>query len=169
MKRIERLGVAFIAAGLLAACDGGSTAEREAKIEREAAKYGVDADVTLDDDGEVKSVTLKNGATTVGSDIALPDGFPKDIPIPASWNVMMTAPVGEGYSLQALSDDSADGIVAAVRSGMEANGWTEKEGRQAAAMMRQLGFEKNDRLATFNVIPNGAGHAVQMATMKKPN
>ncbi|GJL95625.1 MAG: hypothetical protein DHS20C05_20300 [Hyphococcus sp.] len=160
------------AATLLASCGGGKddAASREAQIEKEAAKHGIDADVTVDDKGDVETVELKHGNTVVGNNVSLPDGFPEDIVIPSDWNVMASAPVPgvSGFSIQALSNDDADTILATVRKSMTANGWSEISDGAPAAAMARAGFEKDGRMATFAIIPNGETNAVQLMTMKKP-
>ncbi len=157
------------AALLLAACGGDNAETREAKMEKEAKKHGIDADVSLDDDGNVETVEIKTGSGTVGRNLNLPDGFPSDVVLADSWQIMSVAPAAGGYMVQALSSDSVDAVVSEIRSSFTDNGWTEVAFEQTAPNMSRIGFEKDDRMTNANIINSGGPQlAVQILTMKKP-
>lgn len=79
-----------LASGLLAACSG-SDSTREQAMEDAAADHGIDADVTLSDDGETEKVVINAGGGQVGMNLDLPDGFPDDISLPDGWDIMSSS------------------------------------------------------------------------------
>ena len=160
----------FAAASLLAACGGGGGDEaREIKMEAEAAKHGIDADVELDDKGEVKSVTVNNGmGAKVGKNLDLPADFPSDVPVSEGWSIMSTSPTPGGFMVQATTGDSVEDTLAAIRKDMTAQGWTEESADQPNAMMSRIGFTKDDRLTSFNLMAVEPNLTVQLVTMKRP-
>ena len=169
MQRKLRLTALIGVAALLSAC-GGDSDSREAAIEKEAKKHGVDADVSVDKNGDVETIAIKSGNTVVGQNLNLPEGFPGDIRLPSDWNMIASAPVPNlsGFSVQALSEDDADTIVSSLRKTMTGDGWTETAADAPTPQMSRINFEKGDRMANFNIIANGDTNAVQLMTMKKP-
>ena len=158
------------AAALLAACGGGDNETREKQMEKVAKDHGFDADVELDDAGEVESVEITRGDARVGRNLSLPDGFPDDVPLPSEWEVISSNPApGNGFMVQAMTGDNVGTIVAAVRQEMAGTGWSEVNFAEPAPTMTQIGFEKADRMTNFNVINPGSGQiSVQLVTMTKP-
>jgi hypothetical protein len=161
---------ALVAIGALAGCgeQGGSAETRERELERYAAEFVVNADVEVDESGEVRSVAV-NSLTggQVGSNLALPPGFPDDVLLHPSESVMSIAPApGGGYLVQALSNTPTDELAGWHRSEMEKRGWAEQGGGGAGV---PLSFMKDDRIASVNFIPNGDGVALQIMTMTAPN
>ncbi|GJL91313.1 hypothetical protein [Hyphococcus sp.] len=170
-SRITELAAIFGASVLLAACGGGNDAStKEKEMEDYAAQHGVDADVELDDKGEVKSVTVNNGlgGAKVGSNLSLPDGFPGDVPVNADWSIMSTSPVPNGFMLHATTSENAEDALASIRKAMTAQGWTEETSDQPNAMMSRIGFSKGDRMTTFNLMKVNPNLTVQLVTMQKP-
>ena len=171
MMKNAHVLMAAIGALTLAACGGGDEA-KEQQLEDYAAQHGVDADVELDEKGEVKSVTVNNAnGARVGQDLSLPDGFPDDVHVSDNWSVMATSPVPQGgFMLNATTPESAEATLSAIRQAMLAKGWAVEAETQSGAMMTQIGFVKDDRLASFNLMDTGgAALNVQLVTMKKPN
>ncbi|MEM8935410.1 MAG: hypothetical protein AAGC77_03290 [Pseudomonadota bacterium] len=166
-----KISMMMLATGaLLVACGGGddSADALEKQMEQQAARAGIDADVKVDNDGDVESIEINRGGSTVGQNIGLPADFPIDIELPSDWNIIAVTPVPglDGHSLQALSSDDGETIISEVRQSMTENGWTEIPGD--ASPLARAGFEKDGRIANFAVTPNGATNAVQFTTMKKP-
>lgn len=164
-----KLAFAAMAGLAISACGGGSDEAREKQIEAEAAKHGIDADVELDENGEVKSVTVNNGmGAVVGKNLSLPDGFPSDVPVPDSWSIMSTSPVPNGFMVSAMTDGSTDDVFAALRKSLTAKGWTEETTDQPNPMMSRINFVKDDRMTNATLIAGGPQLTVQFVTMKKP-
>lgn len=168
---------AMLAASLLAAGCGGSNQNasdeaREKQMEAEAAKHGVDADVDIDSRTGEMSVKIDNGAgATVGSNLKLPADFPGDVPIDPAWSIIAVSQApGGGHMAQALAEnETIDGLADKLRARLAAEGWTPGESAVATPQMTQLTFNKDDRLAGYTIIANGAGKvSVQVIAMKKP-
>lgn len=170
MMKLRHAAGMCVAAILLASCGGSDSNEaREKQIEDTAAKYGVDVDVTLDEDGETDQIVINQGGAQVGQGLDLPSGFPDDISLPTAWNVMAaSSPMPNGYSIQALSDSSASEIMGELRSRLTAEGWVETAADTPTPQMSRISFEKDDRMANFNILENGETRAVQLLTMPTP-
>lgn len=155
---------------LLTSCGGGdSNDSREQQMEAMAKKHGVDADVSLDEKGEVKSVTINTAnGTQVGKNLQLPDGFPADVPMAPDWDIMSVSPTPGGFMVQAMTDASANEVLAAARTQLTAQGWTETGLQQSSPVMTQVGFAKEDRMTNLNLMDAGDMRTVQLVTMTRP-
>lgn len=159
----------LLGAGVLAACGGGDDDAREARIERELQKRGLDGDVEVNDRGEVTKAEIRRGDQRVGQNLSLPEGFPDDVAIPDGWNVMHTTPAPQGgFMLQALSEDSVEAIAESVRKSLSGDGWTETAADNPAPTMTRMSFEKGDRMTNVNILSAGGQNSVQLLTMDKP-
>lgn len=172
MKKIFKTPIVGVASAvLLVACGGGDDGAKtkEKNIEDAAKAHGIDLDATVDAKGDTEQLEIKQGAGRIGKNLNLPADFPEDVFISPDWNVMGTTPVPSGgYSIQSLSGDEADVIVKLVREKMIAEGWNEISADSPMPQMSRIGFEKDDRMASFNIMENGAMRMVQMVTMTKP-
>lgn len=155
---------------LVAGCGGGDTKEsREKAIEDAAARHGFDADVTVGDDGEPEKIVINQGGGQVGQNLDLPSGFPDDIKLPDDLSIMAaSSPLPNGHSIQALSPRGVEETLANVRTKMSGEGWVEVATDSLTPQMSRINFEKDDRMANFNIIANGETSAVQLLTMPKP-
>ncbi|MCR9262199.1 MAG: hypothetical protein NXH95_20990 [Pseudomonadaceae bacterium] len=171
MKRTIRAALAICLVTLLAACGGGEHADREAEMEAQASRLGIDADVTLDDSGEVESVQVNSQFGAVGQNLKLPGDFPADIPIDANWNIMSVAQVPpSGHMVQAMADGNVDALVTKLRGKFTEQGWQEGSFNQPVATMTTLGFEKGSRMVNVNITDSGAAQlSVQVLAMQKLN
>lgn len=173
LKTITPTIILVSAAALLVACGGDPSNEaKEKQLEDTAKKYGVNADVELDKDGDVKTVAIDNGlGGQYGQGLDLPAGFPADVAMPAGANILAATKVPgqkDGFSVQALATDDADTIVSTLTTGMESEGWTKIASDQPTPQMQRIGFEKDDRMANFVITANGETNMVQVVTMAKP-
>ncbi len=156
---------------LLGACGGNGDADSYAReLEAQAQKHGIDADVTVNEAGDVDSVTVNTqGGGQVGQNLALPEGFPDDVPIAPNWSIMSVSPVPQGgYMVQAMTPEDIDTVLATARQGFTAAGWSEASASQASPQMSRVGFEKGTRISSVNLIDGGAQLAVQIVTLEKP-
>lgn len=171
MSKVSRNLGAVLLGMLVVGCGDSENETREAEIEALAERHGVNVDVTLDAEGNVDSVTTNSGHARVGNNLSLPDGFPDDVPIADSWNVMSVSQVPQGgYMLQAMGDATQEAVVADLRAAMEGEGWSEKGFTQPAVHMSQLAFEKDDRMANVNIMQMGEAQlTIQLLTMDKPS
>lgn len=169
--KINTIFAALGVAALVTACGGGEEA-REKKMEAEAAKHGIDADVELDDKGEVASVTINNGlGATVGSNLDLPDGFPSDVPVNGGWSIISTSATPgqqDGFMVQAMTENSIAEIAETVQRDMTAAGWSETAADNPTPQMSRLGFEKDGRMTNYVLMDAGEKTSIQVVTMKKP-
>lgn len=170
MKHLFKASLVGASAILLAGCGGGDSNDaREKQMEDAAARQGIDADVTLDEKGEPAKIEIKQGGGTVGQGLDLPSGFPDDINLPGDWNVIaVTAPMPNAHSIQALSPETTEALLEDIRARLSGQGWTETAADSPTPAMSRIGFEKEGRMANFNIIENGETRAVQLVTMPKP-
>lgn len=167
IRKIYAGSAAILALGCLAACSQPGTSEtRESELENYAAQHGVDADITVDENGDVSSVTMNSpGGGQVGTDLALPPGFPDDVVLHPSEAVYSVTPSPGGiFMVQAFSGATVEELSAWHLSEMQERGWTEQGGGGSSP----LSFRKAGRLANINFIPNGDRITVQIMTMPMP-
>lgn len=159
-----------LAAVLLTACGGGDdSAAREAQMEEMAQKYGVNADVSLDDSGEVTSVTINNAnGAQLGKNLELPADFPADVPVAPDWAIMAISPAPGGFMVQAVTDAAVEDALALARTQLTSHGWTETGAAQTSPVMQQVGFSKGDRITNINLMDTGEMRTVQLVTMQPP-
>lgn len=156
---------------LLGACGGNDDAESRARdMEAQAQKYGIDADITVNEAGEVDTVTVNTlGGGQVGRNLQLPTDFPNDVPIPPGYQIMSVSPAPQGgFMVQAMTDDDIETILATLREQFSGEGWTESSADQTSPQMSRIGFEKGNRMSGLNLIDSGSQVAVQIVTMEKP-
>jgi hypothetical protein len=165
------VGLAMSAAMLfLVACGGSEQEQREEQIEAMARKHGIDADVAVDEAGEVTAVAINNAnGTQIGKNLKLPDGFPADVPVPEEWTIMAVSPMQGGYMLNSTSSRPVEDSLAEIRQSLTAEGWAETGFAQPAPMMTQISFAKDDRITNLNLMDTGASRNVQLVTMPRPN
>jgi hypothetical protein len=155
-----------LAAFPLAACGGNPSQSREDRMEEYARAHGVDADVELDENGEVRSVTVNQGAGQVGTNLDLPADFPDDIPVYPGLSLHSVAPVpGGGLSVSGRTEDEMAEVAAFYAREMAASGWTDNSPAQAVATQRTLRFTKGARNAMLNLVPTDPGTTVSLNLM----
>ena len=172
MNYLKTMAVAGTATLMLAACGGSNDpASQEKAAENLAASYGVDADVTVDESGEVSNVVINSpGGGQVGNNLDLPDGFPGDVSIPEGWALTGTTRVPpDGFSIQMMTEESVADAGEAIRTAMSGEGWTETASGSASPQFSQIGFEKDGRMTNFTIIDNAGKATVQLITMTRPS
>ncbi len=138
-------------------------------MEDAAARHGIDADVSLNGEGETEQIVINAGGGQVGRNLDLPSGFPDDIELPAAWDIIATgSPLPGSHSVQALSESSKEDIISNIRDRLTADGWTVMDSDSSMPHMARISLEKDDRMASFSVMENGDTRAVQILTMPKP-
>jgi len=159
-----------LSAGLVAACGGSDTdTSRDKAMEDAAAERGIDADVTLNEEGGQERIAINAGGGQVGRNLDLPAGFPADVRLPADWDIIAaSSPLPGSHNLQALSEASSDDIIERIRARLSADGWAETASDSAAPGMARISLAKDDRIANFNIIENGGTRAIQIMVMPKP-
>ncbi|MBI1317391.1 MAG: hypothetical protein GC168_00395 [Candidatus Hydrogenedens sp.] len=153
------IGVAGLLVGCGSAVDTASNEAAEALIEHAAKQDGVDADVEISNGGSEVSMNLttERGAETIqtGANVAMPEGFPKDIPVPdgVTLNMVNTAANTKTFNIQAATSQTIEAIVAYYKKEAPAQGWTETTSTAMAGVMASLEYEKDDRV--LRVIATG--------------
>ena len=170
--RFCSLGVATIAV-LLAGCGTGSQTqeEKDRQAEQYAKSFGVDAQVSTNPDG-TKSVAIDRSigglAAQAGSNLAVPAGFPDDIPMSPQLNIVTAGQLpSDGFTIQGHTPDSVEQVAEFYVARMTSSGWTHEQPAQQPPGMRVLPFKKDDRTASINLI-GGQGTTVQLTTMVTP-
>jgi len=132
---LRRILTAALGLSLLAACDEDATQSRESELEDYAHAHGVDADVEAGESGEVRSVTVNQGAGKVGSNLALPDDFPDDVPVYENLKLHAVTPIpGGGPSLSGIAGGDLGEVARfTLRRWLRTDGWTPRRHRQRQA------------------------------------
>ena len=157
---------------LVAAC-GGSQSEqaREDAIEDLAAQYGVDADVELDEDGNVEQLTIDRSVggmqAQLGQNLDLPADFPADVPIYPGLSIHSVSAVPQGHMVQGTTEDDRQAVVDFLRERLLADGWTEAESNEVGPML-QMRFEKGSRITGIMLMPGNPGVVVQLSALTLP-
>lgn len=171
MSRTFTAGVALAAiATILAACGSGSTsqAEQDRRAEEYARSFGIDASVRTGADGS-RSVTVNQnlGGLTAqtGTNVALPEGFPDDVPVYPQANIVTASQLaGQGFMVQGRSADAIDAIGAFYSSGMTGRGWTQDSAQRTPAM-HIAQYSKAGRTASVSLVPDKDGTTIQLTVM----
>jgi len=168
MPSLPRLLLTLTAAGaMLTACgENAKQSQEEDKLEDYARAHGVDADVEVGEDGEVRSVTINQGAGQAGSNLALPEDFPDDVPVYESLKLHAVTPVpGGGMSLSGVADSDPEEVARFYSEKMVEHGWTDASPPQAAPSQRTLRFTKGSRNAMITLMPANPGTSVSLTIM----
>jgi ABC-type Fe3+-hydroxamate transport system substrate-binding protein len=150
MKR-SRTAVIILSATLalatpaLAACGG--MAEQAAE---KAAGAAVGGDVNVDSDNGNVTITDESGkAVTIGENVALPDGWPSEVPAfdGGTLNAAAIEPDGTATGLWMVDGDKAADVVGAYGKTLEAAGFTLKpaadSGMPSMDMLASADYEGN--------------------------
>jgi hypothetical protein len=116
----------------------------EQVIEANLAKRGVSAKVDSAA-GKVTVQTQEGTATYAGGQgTKIPDGFPKDIYVPAGATVLATVTTPGGFNLTLESSDAAADVAQAFKDKMTAAGWQESMSMNQGTI-NMLGYQKDGR------------------------
>ena len=170
--RSRALVVATIAVVLAGCRAGGQTPEdKDRQAEEYAKSFGVDAQVSTSPDG-TKSIAIDRGigglAAQGGSNLAVPAGFPADIPMYPQLNIVAAGQLpSDGFTIQGHTPDSVEQVAEYYVARMTSSGWTHEQPAQQPPGMRMLPFKKGNRMASINLM-GGQGTTVQLMTMVTP-
>lgn len=109
-------------------------------------------------------VTTKEGKVKVAageSGVALPEGFPKDVPIYKGAKVQMAANQGKQLMVQLLVTASQQEAGKFYQDEMKSQGWA-NESSMNVAEMTMLQFKKDKRQCVINVVKQDQGSMVQI-------
>jgi len=169
MRIVQSLFAGVFVLSLLAACNptDDSTAAREKELEDYARKFGINADVKIDADGNPQVQVQQNvggGSAQVGKNLAVPESFPKDVALYPKMAIISAAQLPIGHMLQGQSSDAPEDIAAYFRREMLSQGWRDETPADATgSVMTSMRFIKDDRAAGINLMRVGDQTTVQIA------
>ncbi len=112
-------------------------------------------DVTVTGNNEQATWKAEDGTTaTVGQGVAIPDDFPKDVPMVEGANVMMATKSPKGHSVRMQTSKKAAELVPWFKKELEGDGWTE----QTATTLPNGGmftYIKGERKTHFTIAESG--------------
>jgi len=152
--------------------DSAAVEARERQIERTAARQGVDIDVELDDSAEsADTVTVNHDVAgytgQYGSSIALPEGFPDDIPVPEGLTLFANSKIPGGFMLQGRSSQDSEALKAFFTEAAVEAGWQAGQSG-VAGPIHQLQFDSGNRKLGVTITETGNERIVQISTMEMP-
>lgn len=166
MRTMHPFVPALAVALLVTACGSGDngTEAREKQIEEYARQHGVDADITLDGDGQVTiQQNVAGGSVTTGQDLSVPDDFPRDVAIYPGMEILSSAATPGGYMLQGQAAASGEAVAGFFESEMARQGWRDESPQAPAGLpMTSLRFAKDQRVTGINLIPDGDQVTIQI-------
>jgi hypothetical protein len=168
-RPLALLAATMMTAGLLAACDDDQSKQaREKELEDYAARHGVVADVKVNQDGAVETVTIERNIggikSQAGKDLQVPADFPGDVPLYPGLQVHAANTMPQGHMIQGNTADDPETVAAAVTAGMTAQGWTADQSQRSGPMI-SLTFKKDNRTTGVTLLPGATGTTVQVTTL----
>lgn len=170
MFRLLRLLTLLIAVVSITACgrEPGSSAEQDRKAEEYAKSFGAKVDVQTRTDGTTSvAVDRSLGAmkAQVGTDLAVPEGFSKDVPVFPGLKIASASQMpGMGFMIQGRSSAALPSVAGFYAAEMKAQGWAAERSQQTPAM-HMYQFKKGERTASVTFFPDGEGTTVQIMAM----
>lgn len=178
---------------VLCGCGGEKAPEKVAEkiVEKGLSQEGQRADVKIDKNAETVSMTItdesdaqktttmnmqQDGMTMTikdgdevahvqsGAGTAIPDAFPKDVPLYPGMKVEMAFNMGdENFSVSAATSDNLDQVVEYYKKASADNGWTEvmNMAQGGEEINRMISYEKDNR--TFMIAATSEEGQVRIA------
>jgi hypothetical protein len=159
---------------VVCACSGCRKAANEAMesaIESQIARDGGKANVQIADDNVSIKFQDEKGELRIagGKDVALPEDFPKDVPLYSPMTVVManSQKQDERFVIQATSADSLDQVAAFYKQEALKQGWEEESNTVVGADMRMLLYKKEGRSLQVMVAATDDGTTLTISTGKE--
>lgn len=152
----------IILSTLLTACDSAETTD---KIAAAATETAVDKmtdsqmDVSIDNDNDKQEQTIvmkgegdEEMTIVVGSNVALPEGFPSDVPLPASMKLISATELpDEGYTIHGAVAGDISVMIEHTKKEAKDAGWQElMTSNQDEVTMIML--KKEDRIVNYSIM-----------------
>jgi hypothetical protein len=151
----------------------GSLANAAAEKVVEHALSESHEDVKVNIDGDNISFSGKSGETgqmdiNFGGTAAVPEGFPKDVPLPKDLTVQMSMKLEqqEGFQIQATCPQNFETVAAFFQKEVAAQGWTEKSNMSQAGVLVMGQYEKDGRELHVQVTNAGTECHIMVMTAK---
>lgn len=109
--------------------------------------------VTVDRDDDTMSFSVDGKdklQVKAGEDIALPDGFPEDVPVYPKSTLVTSMATPDGVMVSSRSSADAGDVLAFYKKELGSKGWT-VEAEMNMGPQRMLSFSKGDRQATVTI------------------
>ncbi|MCP4642579.1 MAG: hypothetical protein GY851_19195 [bacterium] len=124
--------------------------------------------VTTSEDGGSMTMDDGNVSMVAGDNVALPDDFPKDVPLYDGMELGMAMKAAEegAFTVMATTADAMATVAADLKKQAEAQGWTEQMTMNQAEM-NMLGYSKDGRTLQFMIMRDGDKTGIQITTAKE--
>jgi hypothetical protein len=144
------IGMTMVSCLILAGCKKAGEKAAEKAIEAGMAKEGVKAKVDVS--GDKVTIEGKDGKSvyTAGKGAAVPENFPKDVYVYEGATIIAAISVPDGFNLAMETSDSADKVLATVKSKMTGFGWKE-EMTMNQGNSSIVSYKKGERTAMVNI------------------
>lgn len=124
-------------------------------------RVGGDEGFSMNIDGGEGGVQMR-----VGSEAAIPDTFPKDVPVYRGMKLNLSQAGDDGFVIQGTVTDDIDRVTAFIKSEAEKQGWSEEStfsttGGEALTMFN---YTKGERTLNISVVRQDAETMIQIAT-----
>lgn len=171
--------LAFAAGTMASGCGGskeapsasGALANKAAEKIAEAALSQSMGDVKVNIDGDnvtFSGTTAETGGVSAsfGDGAGIPEGFPKDVPLPDGIAVQMSLKMDErqGFQVQATTAKSFDELVAHFQNTLAAQGWNEVANMNQIGAMMMAQYEKDGRELHVQVSNSGDERHIMVMT-----
>ncbi|MGB2081568.1 MAG: hypothetical protein ACPHVJ_01360 [Psychrobacter sp.] len=166
MKTSIKASIALIVSALslspvLTACDTADTTDKVASAGTEAAvekmsESQMDVSVDNDSDNQTQTIVMKGDDNqemqiVAGSDVALPDGFPSDVPLPDGIQLISAANIPKGFVIHGAVAGDLSATISQTKKDAKNAGWTEfMVTKQEQTMMIML--EKEGRVVNYSIM-----------------
>jgi hypothetical protein len=160
------MGMTMVSCLVLAGCKKAGEKVAEKAIEAGMAKEGVNAKV--DASGGKVTIQTKEGTAVYagGKGATVPENFPKDVYVYEGAAIIASVSVPDGFNLVMETSDSADKVLAAMKSKMTGFGWKE-EMTMNQGKTSLVSYKKGERMAMFNVAADKKTQITLTATEPK--
>lgn len=146
---------------LLTACDSTETTDKITSAATETAMEKVtdsqvDISIDNDDKNQEQTIVMKEGddelKIVVGLDIALPEGFPSDVPLPASMTLISATEIpDQGYSIHGAVAGEFSMMINQTKKEAKDAGWEESTVLEQQQLTMII-MEKDDRVLVYSVM-----------------
>lgn len=136
----------------------------EKLIEKSMEQDGVKADVSISDEKVTVKAGDKSMSMEFGESVAIPEKFPKDVPIYKGAKVTAAMSLPEGFNVGMQSKDALAKIVSFYKEKLAAEGWTEK-GTFATPDQTLISSEKGKMTLAVSVTTADGQSAINMTVL----
>lgn len=124
-------------------------------------QIGGDNGFSMNIDGGPEGMQMK-----IGQDAAIPEDFPKDVPVYKNTSLNLTQSTGDGFVIQGTVKDDVDTVSAFFKAQAGTLGWEEENTVTTTGdgAMTLLSYTKGERSLTITVTRQGNETMIQIVT-----